>query len=170
MSDSHGFSLALGTSFVVSTGLAIGYWIGVHELTPHDTCYGAPYNWAIFSKWYLLFSSILLLMILLLNNAWKHDYSKLKKTIIYLMFLPNLGTIAYVIGSFIAYHYRYECPAMHDLIVVSFWVSIFICLSPFIICSLLCLSGGVAAIKSCFGGHSHHHGHHHTTGTYQMAP
>jgi len=87
----------------------------------------------------------------------------MKKTIIWLLFAPNLGTIIYVIGAFIGFSYRDRCPDLHDLLVVSFWVAIVVCLSPFLTCLLLCLSGGVEAVKRCFG-----HGHHHEA-TYRAA-
>jgi len=155
MSDSHTFRFSSACAFVVTTSLAIAYWVDLSDATPNG-CQGPSYFWAKFSKWYLLLSAILLGVILLLNSAWRHDYSKLKKTIIWLLFLPNLGTIIWVIGAFIGFSYRSQCPDLHDLLVVSFWVAILVCLSPFLTCLLLCLSGGVEAVKRLFGHHHHH--------------
>jgi len=166
MTDSHTFKLTSSCAFVISASLAVAYWVDLADATPQG-CEGPAHFWAQFSKWYLLLSSILLALILMLNSAWKYDYSKLKKTIICLLFLPNLGTVAYVIGAFVSFHYRDRCPDLHDLIVVAFLVSILICISPCLTCFLLCLSGGVEAVKRCFGGG---HRHHETaTGYYQAA-
>ena len=163
MTDSHTFKFASSCAFIASASLCVAYWVDLADATPQG-CEGPAHFWAVFSKWYLLASSILLALILMLNSAWKYDYSKLKKTIIWLLFLPNIGTIAYIIGAFISFGYRDRCPDLHDLIIVGFLVSILACISPCLTCLLLCLSGGVEAVRKCFGGG---HPRHQEAGYYQ---
>jgi len=64
--------------------------------------------------------------------------------------LPNFGTLVYIVGAFIAFHYRDRCAELHDLFEATFIIAIVICLSPCLTCLLLCITGGVEAVKSLF--------------------
>ena len=150
MTDSKVFKMTSSAALLISAGLGIAYWSELHGVDS-TTCAQPALFWAVFSKYYLITSAVILSVILLINSSWKHDYSKVKKSIVWLLFIPNLvGMIMYIIGAFIAFTVRHRCEPLHDLFVGSFVIAILVCLSPCITCALLCLSGGVAAVKSVF--------------------
>ena len=145
------FKLINSAAFLVSATLMVLYWVALHNINDH-VCIGSTYLWANVSKYYLVISTITLLAIVILNLFFTNIKSSTRKTLLWLLFFPNLGFLVHIVGTFITFHRRKEqCPLLADFFTSSMFISILICASPLIICLVLCMSEGVRGFFTLLG-------------------
>lgn len=138
----HISNLKMATSLpicaiITSAALATVYSVGLYNMEPH-TCSETPLFWATLSKYFMLFLVILNFLILLITAFWKNQCKKAKDFMIIILAIPNIGVLAYIVGAFISFNDRDQCPGLKTVIIIGFIVSLMACVVPCMGCLFAC--------------------------------